>query len=252
MKRLTRFIDENKSATLFASACMILLLEPLTRPGGPGEFIMIMSYLMILMFGPYLLTANRKLLWLTLIVGIPGIFSRIMLSLELTNGLYYLFGGFLILFAVVMASTSVYYTCTKCTKSSEAIFGTILSYLFLGICFAQIYHFIYLLDPKSFAVPAGYPRAVLSGQFIYFSYVTLSTLGYGDFVPVSDIARRLASIEAIIGVLYVAVFIGRVLSMMHKDEVFEEVHDDKKRKARIRGRFKNRSKLPVRRNFDRD
>jgi len=55
-------------------------------------------------------------------------------------------------------------------------------------------------------------------DFLYFSYITLSTVGYGDIWPVSSIAKRLCSFEACIGVLYLALFIGRVVMMYESPE----------------------------------
>lgn len=79
--------------------------------------------------------------------------------------------------------------------------------------------FSYLLvaraDPDAFAFTAG-PAAGQSLQLhnaFYFSFITLSTVGYGDIIPVSNVARMLAAMEAITGTLYVAVIISRLVAL---------------------------------------
>ena len=71
------------------------------------------------------------------------------------------------------------------------------------------------MEPGSFYVgeaqnPTGYFGP---GDLLYFSYVTLTTLGYGDITPVSSIARSLAVLEAALGVMFMAVVIGRVVGI---------------------------------------
>jgi len=103
--------------------------------------------------------------------------------------------------------------------TSETIAGGICVYLLLGIVWACVFSLLETARPGSF--PEG---VVASGQadvvrahgslvdFVYFSYVTLTTLGYGDITPVKPAARSLATLEAITGQLYLAVLIARLVA----------------------------------------
>jgi len=88
--------------------------------------------------------------------------------------------------------------------------GAIAAYLLLGLSWATAYELLEYLNPGSFTGSvAG------SGRFsswIYFSFVTIATLGYGDIAPVHPIARSLATAEAITGQLYLAILIARLVS----------------------------------------
>jgi hypothetical protein len=89
--------------------------------------------------------------------------------------------------------------------------GAVAAYLLLGLAWALAYEIVALRVSGAFSVTgvAGPVRP----DFIYFSFVTLTTVGYGDITPVSHVARSLAILEALIGQLYPAIIIARLLSL---------------------------------------
>lgn len=104
--------------------------------------------------------------------------------------------------------------------TSERVSGAISAYLLIGLMFAGVYSFVALADPGAFtcsqaildsAASAGGEHSM--SVFTYFSFVTMTTLGYGDITPVSLVARTLAFIEALLGQLYVAVMIAGLVGM---------------------------------------
>ena len=90
----------------------------------------------------------------------------------------------------------------------------ILLYLVIGLIFVALFCFVALLAPNAFA---GFPpledNLSVAGNLIYFSFVTLTSVGYGDIVPLHPLARSLASIEAIIGQLYPASLLARLVTL---------------------------------------
>ena len=100
--------------------------------------------------------------------------------------------------------------------SVDRIFAAIVAYLLAGLAFAAAYQSIVELAPESFALPAapgdaGEPSR-LEVQLIYFSFVTIATLGYGDITPRLPLAQMLAVLEAVGGQFYVAVVIAWLVS----------------------------------------
>jgi Ion channel len=67
--------------------------------------------------------------------------------------------------------------------------------------------------PGSLNYGGGIPDSFSSADGIYFSFVTLATLGYGDFVPKTQVARGLAILEAVVGQLYLGVMVARLVSL---------------------------------------
>jgi hypothetical protein len=92
--------------------------------------------------------------------------------------------------------------------------GAICVYLLAGLAWSYAFDILWVLDHSAFRV-ADITDAVpaRSGMLRYFSFVTLTTLGYGDILPVSPIARSLATSEALFGQLYPAVMIARLISL---------------------------------------
>jgi hypothetical protein len=102
--------------------------------------------------------------------------------------------------------------------TDDILKGGICIYLLLGIWFSFWYDMIYYLDQSSFFMISFNNKPVYF-QPIYFSFVTLTTLGYGDILPVSRIAKVSAILEATLGVLYVSISVSRLVSLFITDEM---------------------------------
>jgi len=93
------------------------------------------------------------------------------------------------------------------------IMGAILLYLTIGSTFVAFYTYVGLIIPDAFTGVPMEDRPALVSNLIYFSFVTLTSTGYGDIVPVHPIARSLSNIEGIIGQLYPATLLARLVSL---------------------------------------
>lgn len=94
----------------------------------------------------------------------------------------------------------------------ERIIAGISSYLILGFLWANLYSIHEDLFPGGFQSLDGEILTRETCNFLYFSFVTLTTLGYGDVIPIASLARALAILEAACGTLFVAVFIASLVS----------------------------------------
>jgi hypothetical protein len=98
--------------------------------------------------------------------------------------------------------------------TSQRIQGAIVVYLLIGLAFAQGYEVVYYLVPNAFQM--AQPAAAVSRQpysLLYYSFVTMTTIGYGDILPLHPAARSLAVAEGLAGPLYLAILIARLVSM---------------------------------------
>lgn len=91
---------------------------------------------------------------------------------------------------------------------ADTVKGGICVYLLLGIAWMALYRFVYELNPGSFSVQFSNVW-----EFMYFSFTTLTTLGYGDITPVSSFAMMLTNLEAMAGQLFLAIFVARLVGM---------------------------------------
>ena len=93
----------------------------------------------------------------------------------------------------------------------DRVFGAIVLYLLIGLIAAFAYSALYGINPGAFSkLPSGEGGI---RDWLYFSFVTLTTLGYGDITPIGPTARAIAMLEALVGQLYPAIIIARFVSL---------------------------------------
>jgi hypothetical protein len=125
---------------------------------------------------------------------------------------------FIVGFAIATTTALICY-CIYCVVgyvlqanyiARDQIYAGISAYLMLGFAFGCIYYLMEMLAPGCFAVNTA---KLDEPDLMYFSFVTLATLGYGDITPVARFARAVSQLEALAGTLYMAVFMARLVSM---------------------------------------
>ena len=95
---------------------------------------------------------------------------------------------------------------------SHIISSAISIYVLVGIFWYLLFMFLLMIDPDSFYIRNFNPEMV-SIDMIYFSFTTLTTLGYGDITPLSYTAKMWSITEAMMGVMFLAIMISRVVSL---------------------------------------
>lgn len=93
--------------------------------------------------------------------------------------------------------------------TADTVRGGIAIYLLIGCFWALVFRIVTIMDPAAFTLSAQAHE--FGHALLYFSFSTLTTLGYGDVLPLSDLARTLAVVEAIVGQIYLTVFIARLV-----------------------------------------
>jgi hypothetical protein len=100
------------------------------------------------------------------------------------------------------------------TIETEEIFGAIAVYVLIGLVFANFYEALFLLDPKAIRFGEHFPTDSLNfSEVLYFSFVTLSTVGYGDISPSHGLARMISIAESIVGLMYTTIMIARFVAL---------------------------------------
>jgi hypothetical protein len=99
------------------------------------------------------------------------------------------------------------------TVSRDRIGGAVALYMLVGLVWADAYQLVSIVMPGSFVGIAAHDGSVERSTWVYFSFVTLTTVGYGDILPVAPAARSLSNLEALIGQLYPAIVLARLVSL---------------------------------------
>ncbi len=103
--------------------------------------------------------------------------------------------------------------------TTDTVMSAVSGFLLLAMLWATVYSIVEVISPGSYLVHGQPIGAHLTGHivFVYYSLVTITTLGYGDIVPGSPGAGMLASLEAVVGQLYVAILIARIVAMRRSE-----------------------------------
>ena len=106
----------------------------------------------------------------------------------------------------------------------DSIFGAVAAYLLIAAWFAVIHMLILHVDPKSFRLPDATPEApgVVRSDLLYFSLITLVTVGYGDIVPVSPFARMVSAFEGVVGQFFVAAVVAMLVARYISQAIEED------------------------------
>jgi len=118
------------------------------------------------------------------------------------------FAAFLIL-AIFSALKKVVYGQEM---TPNRLIGVICVYLLIGILWATMYAVVYRSNPSAFSGLPIEQKSELGVTWVYYSFVTLTTLGYGDILPVNVVAKVLAFSEAVLGVFYMATLVAMLVS----------------------------------------
>ena len=99
----------------------------------------------------------------------------------------------------------------------DTILGSACIYLMIGVTFALLFQAVSMVVPDAFMYQGSLfvqdPAAAFDQRFLYFSFVTMTTLGYGDMTPNDEFAGSLAALEAMTGVLFIATLVARLVTM---------------------------------------
>ncbi len=125
----------------------------------------------------------------------------------------YLFASALLIMGVALASVVAGAVFASGRVTHHRIIGAILVYLSIAVIFTALYTIIGLIVPNAFSGMSFEDNPALASKVIYFSFVTLTSTGYGDIYPLHPVARSLCNLETIIGQLYPATLLARLVSL---------------------------------------
>jgi len=181
-----------------------------------GGDLIVSALLSVVLLSAVLAVANRRRnLAVGLLLAVPALAGRWINHLHphLVPAPVFLFAGIgLVAFVVI---NLLQFVMRASSVDVEVLFASISAYLMLGLMWTMAYWLVYYLTPEAFAfnTATGTKQTMEGFNAFYFSLITLSTVGYGDITPVSKVARMLAAMEAMTGLLYVAVLIARLVGL---------------------------------------
>lgn len=196
-------LAKNRFLFVLLALLIELVIYPfLNQAGIIGNTILALAATLVVVATVYMVSHERKRLIVALALGIPFVavswinsITDHPVAVSLTALLSLAFYGFAI--AIILDFIGKTERVTLNT-----IFGAISVYLLLGITWVPLYGLVLNFAPGSFA------NANSVSDLLYYSFITLTSVGDGQVLPVSSFARSLTILEAVFGVLYIATLIG--------------------------------------------
>jgi hypothetical protein len=211
---------------LLSGVLMVTAAAPLGPLAILGGFITVLS----LLATAYGLIERRRHLLLAVVLGTAAFlpiswftFHPDALSSRMANSVYVINIILWVLFTFHIALLVFRGIIRARRIGGNEIYGAIYVYILIGVIFAAIYQLLLSWQPDAlFFDPARFqePQLIVgnvytrgAGPVLYYSFVTLGTVGYGDVTPASPLARSISLIEAVVGIMYVATMIARFVSI---------------------------------------
>ena len=214
-----RWVDSDNSLTalLFFLVLYGFIIYPLAGKDGKTDTLAALSFSIVLVLG-VLATTKHKGARLGMVVLAGLAFTSHWLHFFIReHAVHIIAAAASALFFSVLSWLIIARVFRGGGITIYRIYGAIAVYLLLGILWGEFYILIYLFQPESFyfnpATQYGEPPI---SELIYFSFTTLTTLGIGDILPVHPIARSMTTLEALIGQLYPAVLLARLVTLYQK------------------------------------
>jgi hypothetical protein len=200
---------------LLIALALLFFSFPFVEELKGGDIIVSILLSLVLISAVLAVSNRRSTLVVAVLLAIPAIIGRWIdhFRPHIVPPAVFLIAG-LVLVAFVVINL-LRFVLRAPSVNAEVLCAGISAYLMLGLAWTMAYWLVDQLTPGgafSFNTNAG-TRSMNGFTGFYFSFITLSTVGYGDITPVSRIARWLAAMEAMTGLLYVAILIARLVAL---------------------------------------
>jgi CDP-diglyceride synthetase len=196
---------------LLVALVAFVTIVPVLEAVGYGGTIFTIFVSIILLSAVYAVSESRGQFFLALILAGPAFVLRWINNFLGSPWLELIADVFNVFFLLLVVMLILTHVLRDEEVSREKIFGALSVYLLLGFIWAILFIMVDFLVPGSLRY--GQDQALTGAQMVYYSLVTLTTLGYGDIVPVSPTARSLATLEALTGQLYLTVLVARLVGL---------------------------------------
>lgn len=200
---------------LLIALALFFIWAPFVEEIEGGELIVSILFSLVLLSAVLAVAERRRVLLIAIVLAIPAIAGKWINHFrpDLVPPALFLVAGLLLMIFVI--ANLIRFVLRAPSVNTEVLCASISAYLMLGLMWTLAYWLVDQLTPGgafSFNTNAG-TRSMNGFTGFYFSFITLSTVGYGDITPVSRIARWLAAMEAMTGLLYVTVLIARLVAL---------------------------------------
>ena len=209
---------KGKVIYLLALIVLVQFAYPITANGTLALTLYVILYASMLAVGIYLGRDSRFHTIFLLVTGISYLAASLIYA-SMPTAIWAVIITYITLvpyLGMLLWILGRFLTVVK-TITRDVLYAAIAVYLLLGAFFVPIYGLLETLIPNSFRDGTFPDASVQWQQFVYFSYTTLTSTGYGDILPTSWWARSITNLEMITGVLFITIVMSRLVSLYNAD-----------------------------------
>ena len=200
----------------------LIVLGPFLQEFSPAKPVLRIFSTAILLFSVYSFLKNKRVLVIASLLAAPAFISNWVSYSFQTSATLLIKDTFNVIFFAYISASILLEIFRKKNITVNMIYGSICVYLLIGVAWAYVYSALENIFPGSFHFTQQTSSLDTSpvplSLFIYYSYVTLATLGYGDIIPVTPPAQSLAVLEAITGQFYLTILVARLVGIFIFDK----------------------------------
>lgn len=197
-----------------------------------GSLIMHLIFLMVLITGVMAVSRTPHWARVVAIIAVIGLGFRYWGHAYPSSTALIINIGLRAFFACMLIAVILMHIFRRGPITPHRIAGSIAVYMLIGALFGYLYFIVFALDPGAFSIDVsvfGDDSHRLMAKLMYFSYITMTSVGFGDIVPISPPACTLSMLQALIGQLFPAILLARLVSLeieesqrRHRSEETEE------------------------------
>ena len=205
----------HSAVKLLVALGFLFVSAPFVQDLSQGELIESVLLTLVMVFAVLAVGGSRRTRLIALVLLVPALAGKWINHFrpDLMPPTVYILGA-IVFYGFVVAHLLSFIVRAPRVDANVLCAG-VAGFLLLGLLWVPAYLLVARLNPAAFTLPSGSAAgAALSGfDALYFSFITLCTIGYGDIAPASKVARMLAMMEGVTGLFYMAVLISRLVSI---------------------------------------
>ncbi len=196
---------------LLISICLILILNPFLAGFGRVKLVLEILFTVLLLSGAYAVSQRKRVFIFSLFLLFPAMFIH-WKNFFKESALEGMMGDLLAgVFFAYVAVIILAYLIQEAEVTMDVIMAAVCVYLLMAFFWSSTFSVLEYFLPGSFHLAER--TGSTFQDFTYFSFVTLTTLGYGDIVPLTPQSKTLSSVEAVMGQIYIATLVARLVAI---------------------------------------
>ena len=206
------YVRRNRCCVLLVALCLLILLNPLFVGSRAGTTAIIFGLYAVLMLAVWALRVGRRMIWGAAFLAFVAV-DAVLLDLAGQPVRPLALAG-MALFTGVVTVALLRYVLDRHPIKTDKVFGAVSAYVLIAFTFASLFGLLQLVEPGSFRDTTRGDADLGWAGLMYFSFTVLTSTGFGEIIPVSNMARSLIVIEQVLGVvMYVAFLIARLANL---------------------------------------